>query len=302
MSVGPSQFGEFVELIRTELLSLKTSIQDHLRAAREAEETANQTRKEIPARLAELRIPAEERAKNDAYRDKAHRQQVWLTWGTWLAFIAAAVYAGIAARQLHELRRTNNLTQQALGKSDSALSETLDKMQAQVDATHALASHADDQVTALRRSADAAENANRPYIGISGIDVFFIKSNGDQTTTPQPDSVAMRFKVGVKNFGPVPGTDTRISWRFWFGGRELHADTLDMIQRPENLFPGKTILKTGESGGRDYIDMMNGSKKLVWELAEQYEGPKGKYAECTREEFGPREGVFFDLGKCVGKP
>lgn len=54
---------------------------------------------------AELSEPEAEKAERKTRWERDHRQQVLLTWGTWLAFIAAAVYAGIAAYQVRENRR-----------------------------------------------------------------------------------------------------------------------------------------------------------------------------------------------------
>jgi hypothetical protein len=81
-------------------------IEQHRTAIRDAAEAQNKTWKEVPVYLAALRIPDDERAKSDTNRKKAHRQQVLLTWGTWLAFIAAAVYAGIARKQWVAMDKT----------------------------------------------------------------------------------------------------------------------------------------------------------------------------------------------------
>lgn len=155
MSIGPRQFGAFVE----ELLAELRSLQKQVAAIRNADEATNQTWKEIPSHLSELRVPAGERTKADSYRKKAHRQQVWLTWGTWLAFLAASAYAGIAARQLREIRRTNKLTQQALNASGTALAQTLAKMDLQTQATNRLAG---DTETA---NANVLA-ADRPWFGV----------------------------------------------------------------------------------------------------------------------------------------
>ena len=175
MSVGPSQFERFIETLSAELVSIKNSIQEHIRTTRDTGEAANQTWEKIPARLSELRIPPDERAKDDAYRKKQHRQQVFLTWGTWLAFLAAAAYAGVAIWQA-------SLTRQALTDNGTALTKTLGKM--------------DEQTTATNRLATATETANanvleadRPWFGAiltaqdaievgktPGITVLFINS------------------------------------------------------------------------------------------------------------------------------
>jgi hypothetical protein len=57
-------------------------------------------------------------------------------------------------KQLSEMRHTNELTRQALSSSDQALSQTLQKMQAQVEATNNLYAAADRQSIQARRSAN----------------------------------------------------------------------------------------------------------------------------------------------------
>jgi hypothetical protein len=135
----PSHFRILLEALTKELRSLRTSI-DHssrrqIDAIRDAAETANETRKEIPARLSELRIPADVAAKEEAYREKSHRQQIWLTWGTYLAFTAAMIYAWIAYRQ------------------KQVMDDTLREMSRQT-------SYARDTAIAARDSANAAKSAN----------------------------------------------------------------------------------------------------------------------------------------------
>ena len=68
------------------------------------------------------------------------------------------------------------------------------------------------------------------------------------------------------------------------------------------MFPGKIIYKIGSIQGPEFRDLMSGTKKLIWELAIDYDGPKGHYKECEREEFLPSFRVFSDSGQCIGKP
>jgi hypothetical protein len=91
-----SQINALVENVRLEI----ASIQDEICASRDAAQASQKAHEEIPVRLAEisvglekLRVPSREKVEADAFQRKAHRQQVLLTWGTWLAFIAAAIYA-----------------------------------------------------------------------------------------------------------------------------------------------------------------------------------------------------------------
>jgi hypothetical protein len=118
----------------------------------------DKTRKEIRDNLSALRIPADEKAEASTYRKKTHGQQVWLTWLTGLAMLAAAIYAAIAAKQL------------------CVVSAQLTEMK---DATIA----AKDSANAAKMSADAAISSSRAWIvplnenqvlqSLSPINVFF---------------------------------------------------------------------------------------------------------------------------------
>jgi hypothetical protein len=99
-------FRELINRSDANTREIGEKIEQHGAAISDASEAQNETWKEIPSHLAALRIPDDERAKSDTYRKKAHRQQVLLTWGTWLAFIAAAVYAGIARNQWVAMDKT----------------------------------------------------------------------------------------------------------------------------------------------------------------------------------------------------
>src|SRR5208283_1590112 len=65
---------------------------------------------------------------NRRYQRKYYRVQVWLAVGTWLAFAAAAIYAGIAARQWRTMndtygeirKQTEQITKQATDIHDQA--------------------------------------------------------------------------------------------------------------------------------------------------------------------------------------
>jgi hypothetical protein len=114
------QFNVLAEILKTELGLMRESIQEQVRAVHDTSQASNKTWEQIPTHLAELRVPEDEKTEGKTYRKKAHRQQVILTWGTWLAFIAAAVYAWIAGvqlktfnRQLDEMRKATVASQQA---------------------------------------------------------------------------------------------------------------------------------------------------------------------------------------------
>lgn len=60
------------------------------------------------------RLPEEVEGKRQANDDRQYRVQKWLAVGTWLAFIAAVIYAGINYRMLSEMRKSTKAAQDAL--------------------------------------------------------------------------------------------------------------------------------------------------------------------------------------------
>jgi hypothetical protein len=142
-----------IDTLHMDLGAIQKTLQEQKSAIADAAETAKKAGEEIPRSITGLHAPADERANADAYQKKAHGQQVWLTWGTWLAFLAASIYAGIAAYQAH-------LTRESLSNSTSSLTQTLDRMDNQTDATNRLA-------TAMETANANVLAADRPWIGAS---------------------------------------------------------------------------------------------------------------------------------------
>ncbi|HEY6340357.1 MAG TPA: hypothetical protein VIY49_02600 [Bryobacteraceae bacterium] len=80
------------------------SIQQDIRAIRDQQERVNERNEQPPPTpppilSAELQIPERIERSNHANSDREYTTQKWLTVGTWLAFAAAAIYAGIAYSQ-----------------------------------------------------------------------------------------------------------------------------------------------------------------------------------------------------------
>ncbi len=206
-----------------------------------------------------------------------------------IGVIGACIYYG----QLEEMRHTNELTQQALNANGQTLNATLNKMQGQIEA-------ANKQATASGRSADAAENANRPYVGINGTNITYVGTMGP-SARPNAGTNSMSFSIEIKNFGPVPGTSVSETWDVWAGGVKQNVEEKG-IGLPYTSFPGKSVYKTGAVGTRDYPAVMGEKMKLTWELTISYSGPKGRYKECEREQFLPKINAFLNLGRCFGRP
>ncbi len=117
------QFNLLADILKTELGLIRDSIQEQIRAIRDAYEADRQTRDQIPARLSELRIPENEKRETRTYRERNFAIQVVLAIGTWGAFIAASVYAGIAAHQLKTMNNTLGEAQKQTLAAENTLGE-----------------------------------------------------------------------------------------------------------------------------------------------------------------------------------
>ena len=174
------EFSSLAEIIRAQLGSIRDAIQEQIHTIRDTSETTNKALNEIPKELSGLRVPENEKAEARKYRKKAHRQQVLLTWGTWLAFIAAGIYAGVAAHQAR------------------TMTDTLDQIKLQTKAAQCAVQ------AALKANADAGDRFRkdeRPYLA----------ETPKSTERPEfhPTDPAMdgqiEWNYHFSNFGKTPG-------------------------------------------------------------------------------------------------
>jgi hypothetical protein len=154
MSVGPSQFDAFAESLLVELRSL----QEQISAIRNAAEASIETQREVPAQLSLLRIPENEKTAAKSHRDKAYRQQVILTWVTGGAFLAAAVYAGIAASQLDEMRISNENVRHQVTEAQNTLDTSMEQFDRSMKQ---IITQTNAQRDAAKASLIAAQSANK---------------------------------------------------------------------------------------------------------------------------------------------
>lgn len=116
-----TQFILFAKRILRELSALNETVsasllgvQKQISSIRDQQEATNQQQQQQPPVLrAELQIPESVERHKQTYQKKQYRLQKWLTVGTWLAFIAAGVYAGVAAFQLHQMKLAVHETENA---------------------------------------------------------------------------------------------------------------------------------------------------------------------------------------------
>jgi hypothetical protein len=216
-----SQINALVEGVRLEI----ASIHDQIRALRDAAKASQKAQEEVPVRLAEisvglekLRVPAREKVKADAYQKKAHRQQVLLTWGTWLAFIAAAIYAYIANRQLTQMNLATQASRDAAYAacvSAQISRETLRQVQASTIDTHQAA------ISSVNQAATAMESE------VAHIFIFRTPSIKNDLGAP------VVVPLMIKNSGRGPALDLHLQMESSFLGRGKEPDFL-FSKKPVN--------------------------------------------------------------------
>jgi hypothetical protein len=161
------------------------------------------------------------------------------------------VYTVFTAMQWHQIRRTNDLTAQALKDSGDSLGKTLDKMQLQVNATNSLygeaqkqtaqaavlAHNSSIQAAQAKVSADAAKSAadtaiagTRPWIKIDSVELrpsvmdiktlmFHWPSSGLEVFPQYAGKElppTLQVKVNMTNIGHSPAKDIEVKAELFF--------------------------------------------------------------------------------------
>jgi hypothetical protein len=216
---------KIVEAVEKESSAVQEALKKQEGAIRDTEKATDKKREEIGGRIVSaivgLHAPADERTDANRYRKKAHRQQIWLTWGTWLAFLAAGVYAGIAARQLHTMRRTFEETQRQTYMS------CLTAQAAQRSAVDAERNMVLSQAVALSsiEQATAETQTQRAFIIV-------------EPHIPTPDEmIGTTFAIPFKivNLGKSTGLEVRAQGiAIYFG----NGDVLDFHRNLSTIFVG----------------------------------------------------------------
>jgi hypothetical protein len=98
---------------------IKKTVQNQKKSAHGDYESAEE--KKAPKEIrAEIRFNEQTITEARTEQDRAYTNQRSIKHATWAAFMAASIYAALAACQLHELQTATKATQQAAGAADSA--------------------------------------------------------------------------------------------------------------------------------------------------------------------------------------
>lgn len=148
-------------------------------------------------------------------------------------------------------------------------------------------------------SKTASDLAYRPYVGINDIVIAFVphkvKSLNQITAMPTPETTVFDYRAELKNFGPVPGSNFRGSWRIFLSGVEQTSSGYPDM--PATIFPGQSKFLSGQIGHNDYPALQRGEKVLILEISVDYTGPSGEYHYCEKERYAPEYRAFLSLGE-----
>ena len=192
--------------ILTELRGLGATllgVQEQIRSIRDQQEATNQQQQQYtPILRAELHIPESVERDRQTYEKKHYYLQKWLTLGTWLAFSAAAIYAGVAAYQAC-------LTRRAIRNSEESFKQTLCQMKTQTTAQQTTASNS---ALTLKTIISNFHVEQRPYVVVSRFEMT--KNAAGQDTV----------HIAFGNVGRTPALDLYLdpaTTHAWVGDTRL---------------------------------------------------------------------------------
>jgi hypothetical protein len=124
----PDDLASLVAAVREGLERIQELLGDLARTVGANERRQAEQSGHIAKVAAEIRFPEAIERERTAEQKKQHRTQKLIAAGTWAAFIAATIYAGIASKQLGEMRKATTAAKDsadAAKKSADTASQTL---------------------------------------------------------------------------------------------------------------------------------------------------------------------------------
>lgn len=216
----PSQFKRLIETLRSNLGSIQKTLEEQERATRDGSSASGQDQREASRIIASAISEASDKdvpTYEKTQRDKEYRQQDRLVWATWLAFGAAAVYAGIAAYQSHLMHKTYGQIQLQTGIAQEALTQN------QIQNVATLA-QMDVQTAAQVQSARAAENAAKIateslQISARAYVVPSLKTDDLQQCSVSRNDTSFCARIHFQNIGNTPATALVVYGDMEFGDK-----------------------------------------------------------------------------------
>jgi len=253
MDILIQQFIAIGKKLREELIALHNSV-DAIRHQNEAyeQERSRQNKPEPPPILvqvrSELEIPETEKAAKRTH-EKRHLTAQWVQVGvTFLAFVAAAIYAGIATFQLRDFDQSVSLSQIIARQSRIQTAQS----RRSADAAKTAAESAQG---ALNFSQQSLRISERPYISIENV-------RFDPPLEQSHDPATVKFEF--HNAGKTPALKGTFAIN-------VFIDTEKISQIPRD-FPSEVTIASDRGAASsmsiwfkkpgDFDGISNGTKKL----------------------------------------
>jgi hypothetical protein len=211
------------------------SIQEDIGSIRDQQERNNEDAEPPtpPVILTELQIPERIERSNQANSDREYRLQVCLTVGTWLAFFAAAVYAGIAYQQKATM--------------DATFREVRKQTESSKIAANAAKDAAETTAKALTASAITSHYELRPYVSAISMTL-----SGEVI-----EGKTLQVSIRLVNTGRTPATSGR------------SCSTIVLLKRPitdtehcgSNPVGERSLVVLGANAGATIITPPNSIKR-----------------------------------------
>lgn len=125
--------------VRKALSTLHNDFQQYTRAIRDAPKREQQDQKpELPPLVvqAELHVPENIERDRQTHENRQHRLQIWVVIGTWAAFAAASIYAGVAYLQWREMIGATDAAGRAVDESRRNRVQAERSLKATIDQFH----------------------------------------------------------------------------------------------------------------------------------------------------------------------
>jgi hypothetical protein len=210
----PRRIEQFLETINTRLGAIQEALRDQI-STQERTHAADRNAHNEARRQRTWRRIEEQRIKKRADREsesdaqtkfqKTYRQQIVLNVLTFLAFLSAVVYAGIAVRQWQEMIRATNAAEQSAITADRTLNESAWQYRKSL---HELQLQTRAAQTSAQTAQDALNVQNRPWLSAEA-SLGDSLSNGGGLVFDRDGNLSINITIKGKNFGKSIAQDIR---------------------------------------------------------------------------------------------
>jgi hypothetical protein len=142
-----------------------------------------------------------------------------------------------------------------------------------------------------------SQRGSRPFVGAAEFEfLYYGTADSPAVPFPTPQTVKMKVKKFIKNYGPLPALNFASDWRAYVDGVE--KGRTGGTQFPETLNPSEGRHMDFPFGVDDTRAILDGKKTLTFSWRYSYDGPDGHYQECILERYEPTMYGIHTVGPC----